>query len=188
LNSIMRLLLPLCLLGGLLAPLAAQEEPRVGPGTRVRVRTLNQAGLLDRGFEGTIERRVGDTLVLQPKLGGPSKAFLPTSTAQLFVFTGKRSMLMRGAIIGTMAGLFAGGVVGMVAGRVCTNSDPLCPRRRQVVWQAGFILGSCGLATGLAIGALASHEHWTRSQEYWVAHPVLSIGPQRMELGLAVAF
>ena len=184
----MRWLLATALLGGLSVPLAAQEEPSVGLGSRVRVRTLSAAGLLDRGFEGTIERRSGDTLVLQPKVGGPSKTFLAASDAQLFVFTGKHSMLMRGAVIGATAGLVAGGVVGMVAGKVCTTSDPLCSRRRQISWEAGLVLGGCGLVSGLIIGVLASHEHWTRSQEFWAVHPVLSIGSGGMELGLAVPF
>jgi F0F1-type ATP synthase membrane subunit c/vacuolar-type H+-ATPase subunit K len=172
----------------LLTPLMAQEEPAVGLGSRVRVRTLSTAGLLDRGFEGTIERRAGDTLVLQPWSGGASRSFLTTSDAQLFVFAGKHSMLLRGAVIGTTAGLVAAGAVGMVAGKVCTTSDPLCPQRRQIYWQAGFVLGSCGLAAGLLIGALASHDDWTRSQEYWGARPALSFGSEGMVLGLRVPF
>jgi hypothetical protein len=150
--------------------------------------TVNPAGLLERGFEGTIAGRSGDTLVLLPRLGGPARTFLPDSDSLLFVFAGNHSMLMRGALIGTMAGLVAGGVVGMVAGKVCNTSDPLCSTRRQVVGRAAFLLGGCGLATGLLIGVLASHEDWMHSQEYWAARPVISAGPHGMQLGLTVPF
>ena len=167
--------------------LSGQEEPSVGPGSRIRVRSFDAAGFLDRGLEGRLERVSGDTLVLTPRAGGPARSILASSEMQLFVFAGKRSLLLRGAAIGGMSGALAGGFVGMVAGRVCTTDDPQCPIRHRITAKASLILGASGMAAGLLIGAIASREYWVRSRDYWPS-PSLSVGAEGVALGVALAF
>jgi hypothetical protein len=172
---------------GMPALLAAQSEPSLAPGTRVRVRTLTEAGVFDRGFDGSVERLSGDTLVVHPRWGS-SQTFLAGPGNQLFVFTGRHSAALQGTAIGGTAGLLVGGLVAAFAGDVCTGSDGLCTSRRPIAVRAGVLLGATGAVTGLLIGIFASYEKWTPSRAYWGVHPAVSIGAGQLSCGLSLSF
>src|SRR5262245_39993677 len=112
--------------------LSAQLEPLLAPGSRVRIRNLNESGVLDRGFEGDLDRISGDTLVLHPRWGGTRQTFLANPSSQLFVFTGKHSAVLKGAAIGGTIGLLTGSFVAAAAGEVCDSGDALCTQRRPI--------------------------------------------------------
>ena len=183
----MRNLLLVMLLG---APglLAAQVEPLLAPGSRIRVRSLNESGVLDRGFEGDLDRIAGDTLVLHPRWGGTRQTFLANPSSQLFVFTGKHSAVLKGAAIGGTIGILTGSLVAAAAGEVCESADALCTQRRPIAAKSGVLFGVTGAVTGLLIGLFASYEEWTRSKKYWGVRPAVSIGARWISGGLTVSF
>jgi hypothetical protein len=186
LESTMRSGLVVVLLG-VPALLAAQGEPPLARGTRVRVRTLTEAGVLDRGFDGNVERISGDTLVVHPRWGS-SQTFLAGPGNQLFVFTGRHSAALQGTVIGGTAGLLVGGLVAAFAGDVCTDADALCTSRRPIAVKAGVLLGTTGAVTGLLVGIFASYEKWAPSRAYWGVHPAVSIGAGQLSCGLSISF
>lgn len=167
--------------------LAAQTEPPLARGARVRVKTLTEAGVLDRGFDGNLERISGDTLIVHPRWGS-SQTFLAAPENLLFVFTGRHSAALQGTVIGGTAGLIVGGLVGAFAGEVCTGSDALCTGRRPIAVKAGVLLGTTGAVTGLLIGIFASYEKWTLSRAYWGVHPAVSIGAGQLSCGFSLSF
>jgi len=184
----LRAALLLASLGAVAPALSGQAVPPLAPGGRVRVRTLGETGLLDRGMEGTVERLSGDTLILRPKAGGSVQVFVAGEETQLFVFAGHRSRVARGAIIGGVAGLVAGGLVGAASGEVCEGPSSLCFDRQVVAWRAGLILGACGAVSGIIIGAFASHEAWARSARLPSVRPAVSVGARGMALGFSATF
>lgn len=183
----MRAFLLLASLGSV-APLAGQVAPPLVQGARVRVRTLRDTGLLDRGVEGTVERLSGDTLILRPRSGGSPRVFLAGEESQLFVFAGHRSRILRGVVIGGIAGLVGGGLVAAASGEVCEGTSSLCFDRKVVGFKAGLILGACGAVSGIVIGAFASHEAWTRSSRLPSLRPAVTLGNRGVGLGLAATF
>ena len=172
---------------GVPALLSAQTEPPLARGTRVRVRTLTESGVLDRGFDGSVERISGDTLVVHPRWGA-SQTFLAGPGNQLFVYTGRHSAALQGTVIGGTAGLLVAGLVSAFAGEVCTGTDALCTSRRPIAVKAGVLLGTTGAVTGLLIGIFASYEKWTPSRAYWGVHPAVSIGAGQLRCGLSLFF
>ena len=184
----MRPLLLLAALAASAADLSGQAAPPLVPGARVRIRTQGDTGELDRGMEGTVERLSGDTLILRPKTGGVPQVFLAGDTSQLFVYSGRHSHVARGAVIGGIAGLLAGGLVGAARGQVCEGNTSLCFDRRVVAFKAGVILGAVGTVGGLIIGTLSSHEAWARSARFPSVRPALTVGSRGMGLGVAATF
>jgi len=178
----------LAVLLGMPAVLAAQAEPFVGRGSRVRVRTTMEGGGLDRGFEGDLDRISGDTLILHPRWGGVSQTFLASPGHQLFVFTGHHSAALQGTVIGGTIGLLTGGLIAAVAGEVCNRADPLCTSRRPIAVKAGALLAVTGAVTGLLVGVFVSYDEWTRSRMYWGVHPAVSIGAGQVGFGLSLTF
>jgi hypothetical protein len=178
----------LALLGGLAERPAAQAPPLVARGSRVRVHLLTESGAFDRRVEGTIERVSRDTLRLRPKTGGPSQVFTVESGARLFVLTGHRSSLGRGAAIGGLLGVVAGGLVGVLAGKVCPGQEVLCINRRQIAITGGLVLAATGAATGLVIGALNPRDIWTPTGMFPAPRPDQARGTLGWSVGWSIAF
>jgi hypothetical protein len=187
-NHAMRLLVLPILLGGMVPPLRAQAPAPLVQGVRIRVRTPQDSGVLDRGIEGTVQRLSGDTLVLRPKAGGASQTFLAGESAQLFVYDGHRSRLVRGAAIGGVLGLLTGGLVSAVRGESCYSESTLCVERRVDSFRTEVILGASGIAGGLIIGLFASHEVWARSSRLPSVRPAISVSAHGMGVGLRATF
>src|SRR5262249_6648075 len=127
----------LSILLGIPAVGAAQTEPQLARGSRIRIRTLTETGALDRGFEGNLDRLSGDTLVLHPRWGGSAQIFLADPGRQLFVFTGRHSAVIRGGAIGGSIGLLTGSLIAAFVGQVCDSPDGLCSQRRPIAATAG---------------------------------------------------
>lgn len=175
---------------GLVGPaewLAAQAAPLVAPGSRVRVRTITTSGATAHRYDGTVESISGDTLTFRSAVGGAAHRYVPAPNAQLFVLTGNRSSALRGATIGGLTGIIAGGVWGLTRQKECTGNQHLCLNRKSLAMKEGAILGVAGAITGLVIGSLDKREQWTRAWRLSSAPPE-SGGTTRPGVGLSFFF
>lgn len=187
----MRRILVLAALAGTAHRLPAQAAPPrptppVEPGSRVQVRILTESGVLSRPVEGTVERISRDTLVLSPKGGGLSQAFPAAPGTVVSVYSGRRSSLFKGAIIGGFAGLVTGGLSAGFASR-CESGQMFCSTRREVTVRWALVLAGGGAAIGLLVGALTSHDTWARTSgsSGW---PFISMGNRGLDAGFSISF
>jgi len=168
-------------------PLLAQAPAELAFGTRVRVRSVSTRGHLDRGIEGTLERRTGDTLWVRPTKGGELAAYSASDRQQLFVYSGRASSAGKGAAYGAGIGALAGAAIGLAAGEDCSGDEWLCFDRGTLALAGGVGLGLTGLIGGVIVGALSSHEVWRRAIPSRVT-PIALGAPNRVTFGLAVRF
>lgn len=183
----MRRLLVLAALGGPALPLVAQSPPVVALGSKVRLHIPAGNGKFLPRFDGTVTRISGDTLTLRPKTGGGSRLHTPSSQGQLTMLTSQRDATVKGAVIGGLTGVLAGGLVATLGGQVCNGSSVLCYSRRHVALRNASVLGAAGIVIGAAIGALSPQKTWSR---VWMteASAGLPSEPGRFRLGLSLAF
>lgn len=182
----MRALVSLSMFCSASAPLMGQAPAELAEGARVRVRSVSTTGKLDRGIEGTLERRSGDTVWVRPTKGGELTAYSP-SARQLFVYSGRASSAGRGALLGGGFGALAGAAIGFAAGRDCDGDEWLCFDRGTTALLGGAGLGLTGLVGGLIVGALSSHEVWRRAIPSRIT-PIALGAPNGVTFGLAVRF
>lgn len=180
----MRRILVLAVLCGSAAPLAGQADTLVALGRRVRVRTMGEAGELNRRIEGIVVRMPPDTLVLQLPGSQPLHAVATDRDTQYSLHTGRRSSLGKGAVIGATTGIVVGGVGFALAGADCPVEQALCYHRRQTALAGGALIGALGAAVGLAIGAFTSHDVWTRAER----RSALALIQTRSGIGLSIRF
>jgi hypothetical protein len=167
---------------GLAGPLAAQAGPRVEIGSRVRIRATGDPGLRPWLLEGTVERIAGDTLTLRPKAGGPPRVLAPDGETELYLLTRRPLPVGRGAAMGGVAGLIAGGIAGIAVGKECIGDDARCIHRRHLVWERALALTGAGVLVGAIIGA-TSRRTWARTT--WSVTP--SPSPEGIGLGLGIS-
>lgn len=155
-------------------PASAQdgEAPVLAPGSRVRI-TAPSLGL-DRSVAVLRETRSGAFLVELPDQEGLRRVEYSGLEA-LDVSTGRKSRKRRGAMIGTLVGVAAGGIWALGA-----EDDPPCPASHPVEAfasalfcepfrlsagdkAAARLLGGAGLGalTGLIIGHFVKSDVWT---------------------------
>ena len=182
----MRWLLVLAALGGPALPLMAQSRSFVSVGQAVRLRIAAGDGTFLPRFDGTIVGMAGDTLMLRPKRGGGSRLYTPSFESQLLVLTEKRSAVLRGGVIGALAGVLTAGLVATVGGPACNGDGVLCFIRRNNSVRNAAILGGVGAVAGVLAGALNPQKTWTRA---WLPEglPGSATGA-RFNLGVAIAF
>jgi hypothetical protein len=183
----MRALVPLAMFCIASAPLLAQAPAELAEGTRLRVRSVSSSGRLNRGIEGTLERRAADTLWVRPTEGGELTAYTPSARQELFVYSGRASSAGRGALLGGGFGALAGAAIGFAAGRDCGADEWLCFDRGTTALLGGVGLGLTGLVGGLIIGALSSHEVWRPASPTRVT-PIVLGSPSGVTFGLALRF
>ncbi len=168
--------------------LAAQREPVVAPGSRVRVREMMESGRLSEGIEGRVDRVWGDSMSMSPRDGGPATRFANTSENHVLVWSGRRSSIPRGLVLGGVVGIVGGAVVGSLAQRDCYGNDFLCVHRRHNAITKSLIFGAIGSAGGLVVGALFPHDSWKRSRVFRPVRPAVRMGPDQFRLGLSLSF
>jgi hypothetical protein len=167
---------------GVAAPLAAQAGHRVEIGSRVRLRVVGEASLRPWVAEGTVERIAGDTLTLRPSDGGPPRLIAPDRETELFTLERRAAPVGRGAAVGGVVGLIAGGLAGAAVGKECIGDDGSCLHQRHVVWERALALTGAGVLIGAVIGARSRHV-WARAA--WSVTPTPS--PEGTGLGLGVS-
>ena len=158
--------------------LAAQPSLPLGPGNKIRIRTLVKMGFLGPRLDGTVERISGDTLVVAPYLGGDSQALLLDPETQLDVSTGRRSSIPRGAAIGGLLGAVAAAAVAAFSSGGCDETTELCTQTRRNSVGRGAIMIAMGTVSGAIIGRFARHEIWKH----------LPILPKPLPQGLGYSF
>jgi len=177
-SGALRGLLLLVCLSGASAELAAQNSLPLGPGSKIRIRTLVKMGFLGPRLDGTVERISGDTVVVAPNLGGDSQALLLDPETQLYVSTGRRSSIARGAAIGGLLGALSAGALATFAGRGCDDTTALCTETRPSAVGRSAMLIALGTVSGAIIGRFARHEIWK----------LLPILPKPLPQGLGFSF
>ena len=98
----MRSLILLVALSQASESLLAQREPVVAPGSRVRVRELMESGRLSAGIQGRVDRVWGDSMSMSPSDGGPSSLVVNTPGTHVLVWSGRRSSIPRGLVLGAV--------------------------------------------------------------------------------------
>ena len=177
-------ILVVAVLGGWATPLAGQADTLVTVGRRVRVRTMGEAGELNRRIEGIVVRMSPDTLVLQLPGSQPLEAVATNQDTQYSMHTGRKSSLGKGMVIGATTGIVVGGAGFAIAGADCPVEQALCYHRRQTALAGGALIGALGAAVGLVIGAFTSHDVWTRAER----RTALAFIQNRTGIGLAISF
>ena len=180
----MRRILVLAVLCGSATPLAGQADSLVAVGRRVRVRTMGESGELNRRIEGVVVRMSPDTLVLRLPGFQPLHAVATNQDTEYSLHTGRRSSMGKGAVIGAITGIVVGGAGFAIAGADCPMDQALCFHRRQTALAGGALIGAVGAGVGLAIGALTSHDVWTRAER----RSAFAVYRTRSEIGLAITF
>lgn len=184
----MRNILLVSALGLLAAPVQSQSAAPSSIGQRVWVRSRTGSGALDTGVKGTLEGFTGDSLQVRSRAGGPTVSVGLGAATQLFVSTGRRSSVGRGAAIGGGVGALAGAVIGFAAGQDCSPGEWLCFDRGTVAAGAAIALGGVGLVGGIIVGALSSHDTWGRAGWPETVRPVVVPNPHGVGLGLSFSF
>lgn len=151
------LALVLCCFAG---PTYGQSAVPLRLGQRVWVRSLTVSGALDGGVRGTLEGVIGDSLRIRQAPEGQAISVRVGPKVRVFVSTGRRSNIGRGAAIGGGVGAVAGGIMGYASGQDCNGGEWLCFDRQTVAGMGAVSLGFVGLLGGLVVGALVHHDIW----------------------------
>jgi hypothetical protein len=123
-----------------------------------------------------VVRLAGDSLVLRPRGGGPVVALVPPPAAQLYLYQGRRSLTARGAVIGGLLGVAVGGLVGAFTSRGCSPAGVCSVSRRSRALERSAGFGGAGLAAGLVVGTVLSHDLWVRTWLFPAPEPALRLG------------
>jgi len=146
----------------LAAPLGAQASnasaPRLYPGARVRVSTVNAPSVR---HAGSVWALVGDTVRILIDGGDSAVAFPYQTVAQLDTSAGRQGHALMGAAIGGLLGAGSGVIFGLASG-----DDP---QGWFALWSHtanekarinGIGFGALGLIVGAVVGANIVTEHW----------------------------
>ena len=164
-----------CIFGGAPIQIAAQEPSSLEPGVRVRVTALD-CGLRERATEFRALR--ADALVLE------TTECPLASVTHLDVSRGRKSHVMRGALIGLAAGVM-GTVIGCI-GENCEWDDDGVPV--DVGPPFPFRIGLAGGVVGGIAGYFIKTERW---EEVTLERLRVSLTPQRdggFALGFSIRF
>lgn len=165
------------LLLGTTFPAAGQAAP--GPGTRVRV-TVPAQGV--KRAEGTLRDTTGGMLVVEMRKSHDVRTFERASVEPLEVFAGERRPVLQYGVVGMLAGVGVGAVLGMVSGDDECPPNGWCVLRYTSGEKAvmfGASLGLVGLVSGLVAGAVSHHDTWRsvpRQTGRLTVHPVVGPG------------
>lgn len=170
------------------APAFGQSTTPPSLGQRVWIRTPTTPGHFDAGIKGTFEGLQGDSLRIQPTAGGPAVMLAADSVHQVFVFTGRRSSLGHGALVGGGVGALAGALIGFAGGEDCSGGEWLCFDRGTLAAAGAIALGGVGLVGGALVGALSPHDTWRHAGTGRVLQPIIAPGSRGVRLGLSLAF
>jgi len=171
----------LCLLA---VPAHGQSPLQLGVGQRIWVRSAVVPGTLDAGVQGTLEWVIGDSLHLRLFPGAQTVSVFVGPQTQLFLFNGRRSSAGKGALIGGLVGAGMGALIGFGGG----NDGGSFLSSGATAAMAGTLFGVVGAVGGLMLGALSSHDTWTRIGWKSPARPVFSPSPHGIRLGLSLPF
>ncbi len=181
LRSVVQLATSLSLLCAMAQSAAAQTEPRVAEGARVRVVIPAADGQSQRRVTGTLVRLTGDTVVMMP---GGVVALNEGRRLERLVWS--RDQGGKGAVIGAVIGAFTGAVIGAVTWEPCTETGWFaCFMYPSQELQAagGAILGAAGGAlVGSMIGRLIRTETWRPLHAGSVS---LTVAPRAAGISLA---
>ncbi|HET9983344.1 MAG TPA: hypothetical protein VFQ38_07145 [Longimicrobiales bacterium] len=128
----------------------AQEAPRLGPGTRLRVTVVRPSAQV---YTGTFGTRTDTTLVLS---GGASSRSIPLSSIGRLEWSAGRKPGILGGVLGLVVGVAAGGAAGCAANR--DSYGVFCGGQDDTKVVVGAALG--GLAGATAGALLLRRERW----------------------------
>jgi hypothetical protein len=183
----MRLIGMLVVLNGIGGSLAAQSPPTGDLGRRVWVREMAENGKYNSGVKGTLQGMAGDTLFVRPANGAATFALAPREGRKLFYYSGQRSSVGRGALIGTGLGVASGAILGFASGEDCSGDEWLCFDRGTMAAAGALTLGAGGLVVGLIVGAMSPHEVWTSAEPARV-RPVVATSSRGVNVGMSLRF
>jgi len=156
---------------------AAQVVPLIEPGQRVRVHV---PGMLP-DLQGIVMRVAQDTLVLQSRSGLAPVVMVPSRLTELYLHQGRQSLTFRGAVVGGLLGVVAGGLYGTFAPRSC--AERICAVNKRFLGVSPSLgFGLIGMGVGLIAGSFASHDVWVRT---WLFPPT---GPGEVRLGIGLSW
>ncbi len=171
----------------LLAPLdglSAQQPPPIEPDSRIRVTAPNVGA--DK-VVGTFLGAAGDTLRVQTESQAPL-AIPFAFVTRLDVSRGKKSRVVRGAVLVGVIGAVVGGAVGLVTPQFACETPSGCPVDWGEAGKLAALGGVIGAAVGGGIGALTKTDRWEKVP---LDQLRVSLVPQRdgrFALGLSVRF
>ena len=159
LRSVVQVATSLSVIFALAQSAAAQTEPRLAEGARVRVVIPAAHGQSQRHVTGTLVRLTGDTVVIRP--GG---VIALNEGRRLKRFVGSRDHGRKGAAYGAGIGALMGAVIGAVTWQPCTQTGWFAcfmyPSQGMQV-AGGAILGAAGGAlVGFLIGRSIRTDAW----------------------------
>jgi len=134
-------------------PCAAQEALPVAPGLRA---LIIAPSVSTHRLLGTIVTVDADTLTLRIKNQAAPLAIPIASVAKLYVSSGRKRHLLKGAAIGGLSGVGLGAIVGLARySDDPPNSIVFTLSKEQKVFALAIALGGVGLIVGTMIGGLA---------------------------------
>jgi hypothetical protein len=146
------------------AGLAAESDPLHLTGSRVRLYVADRstaAGRLSSIGQmqtGTVIEVRGDTLVFTAEHQSNQVLVPSVALTGLEVSRGKRTHVVKGAGLGFLAGVLAGGAIGLVSAQHgAKTGDDLAYLRVP----AGMVIGAgAGIVVGAVVGATSTRERW----------------------------
>ena len=159
LRSVVQVATSLSVIFALAQSAAAQTEPPLANGARVRVVIPAADGQSQRYVTGTLVRLTGDTVVIRP--GG---VVALNDGRRLEQFVGTRHHSGSGAVLGAILGTFTGFVIGAATWQPCTQTGflsclvHLSKGERQIIY--GLLGAAGGIAVGSVIGSLIRTDAW----------------------------
>ena len=136
---------------------AAQVEPAVGSGSRVR---LTSPSLRLSAAIGTVQEATDGSLLVQFDNPRRSVRVERDGITEMDVSVGRRRQVLKGLGMGTLAGAGAGVVLGLVSGDDPPNVILSFSAEEKAVFLGAF-LGATGAVVGLIAGALNYQEAWS---------------------------
>lgn len=161
-------------------PVCGQQAAPVDSGARLRIRA---PAIAHARLTGTLVSWRQDTIVLRSDLDR-ALVTVPTATiTEIQRSTGRRSNVVRGAAIGTLAGASTGALVALATGQ------PGNQETRAFIAAFGAVVGGAfGLVAGTIAGALSPGDRWELIPSRGVGLRVTIPPGGRPGLGLAVTF
>ena len=177
------------LLSTLASSASAQSLDGPHPGDRVWVRSVNQYGApLDRGVKGWYVGTDDSGFRIRTSPHGPVDAIAVTPETRLYLYTGRKNAIGRGALIGGGMGVLLGAAVGFLGAEDCGSQEFLCFDRGSIAVAGAAAVGAVGLGVGAIIGALTTRELWSQAVLPGSARPQVWSGDGRIRFGLSVGF